>query len=49
MEAIIAAVVIAVAWVVVKKIRGPLPPNEEPRLGGAPHNPEDPTINPNKR
>jgi hypothetical protein len=43
MEFLIAVVVLTSAYFLVKKIRGPLPPQEgPPRLGGQPYDPDAP-------
>lgn len=43
MEFLIAVVVLTVAYFVVKKVRGPLPPQEgPPRVGGQPYDPDAP-------
>ncbi len=47
MEFIIAVVVITVLYFVIKKVRGPLPPKQEPKFGGAPYD-EETKTNPNE-
>jgi hypothetical protein len=47
MEFLITVVVLTSAYFLVKKIRGPLPPEEgPPRLGGRPYDPDAPKTPP---
>lgn len=43
MEFIIAVAIITALYFIIKKVRGPLPPsNEPPRFGGQPYDPDAP-------